>query len=917
MKWIAIIGLCLQTMTHLHASVLNKTEAEGLFAHKVWPLIHSKCLACHGEDKQKAELDLRTLETALKGGESGPALVEGNAEKSLLYLAIQWEDEDLQMPPKENDRLTLSQIDYFNQWINAGAPWLSAEKIREQVQTTEDKWNLTKGVRMTTSGGLAEEWTNRPYKPKDLWAYQPLKNPQTYDSIDAFVNANLLKTGIKPAPLADRSTLIRRATFDLIGLPPQPNEVNDFVMDASSDEIAFEKVVERLLQSPHYGEQWGQHWLDIVRYADSSGFANDYERGNAWRYRDYVVRSFNQDKPYHQFIREQIAGDEMAPDNPEMLVAVGFLRMGPWELTGMEVAAIARQRFLDDAVNTVGQTFLGHTLRCAKCHDHKFDPIPTRDYYSLYSVFDATQPAERESAFLNNENLRGFKEKEYLIKRRDRAEKLLKGLNRKTAEAEQKWFTERGLTYKSRAQARKSGAPIEHVPPKGLGFSVEDFGLERVARKGKERTRWELERYQPVALSIYNGVTPNVRGFYAPTRVPEDPMKGGKRQQGHILTGGDAFSQGAKVLPGPLSVVNSMEPGLAEIQFPETVAGRRKALAEWVAHPGNPLTLRSIVNRIWQWHFNQPIAGNPNNLGATGKKPTHPELLDWLAVTFREKGWSIKEMHRLIMSSEAYRRSSNHPDPELLTAKDPNGTAYAIFNPRRMTSAELRDSMLAVSAELNRQIGGIPNRPEMNLEQALQPRMVMGTFAPAWQPNPNPHQRHRRSLYALKLRGLRDPFMEVFNDPNPDLSCEARDASTITPQVFSLFNSQISLDRAVAFANRLMKEAGKPRRAIIRAFQLAYGRPPTLQERKLCMSHYREMKNRHSEMRIPRPNYPTRIVRQAVEENTGESFEFTEELEMMVDFVPDKTLADVDVETRALAEVCLVLLNSNEFLYIY
>ena len=893
-----------------------KTEAEALFAHKIWPLISAKCLACHGDEKQKGELDLRTRDVALVGGENGAAIKPGDAAGSLFYQAVTWEDEDLQMPPKENDRLTRTEVYLIREWINAGAPWPGPDRVRELVNSTEDQWSVAGGVRMKTSGGLSEEWTRRNYQLEDLWAYQPLKKPDDHFFIDGFVNNKLRELGLQPAPSADRRTLIRRATYDLTGLPPTPEEVAAFVNDPAEEGLAFAKVVNRLLDSPHYGEQWAQHWLDVVRYADSSGFANDYERGNSWRYRDYVIRSFNSDKRYDRFIREQIAGDEIDPDNPEMIVATGFLRMGPWELTGMEVAAIARQRFLDDAVNSIGETFLGHILRCAKCHDHKFDPVPTRDYYSLYAVFQTTQVAERQAPFTAEENVSGFAEKEYITRRRDRALKQAAALSAKTRAAERKWFKERNLPYQSRSEAFKKQAPPEHIPPRQLGFTSEDFGLERVARKSSERTRWELERYEPVALSGYAGATPELKAFYRPTRPPNDPSVG-KVEAGHILVGGDAFSQGPLVKPGALSAINALVPELASVEIPDTVSGRRRALADWVAHPRNPLTLRSIVNRVWQWHFGQPIAGNPNNFGGTGKKPTHPELLDWLALTFRECGWSLKQLHRLIMMSDAYRRAATHPDPMSLAERDPNGISYAAFQPRRLTAAELRDSMLAVSGELNRTLGGIPNRPEMNLEQALQPRQVMGSFAPAWQPNPLPEQRHRRSLYALKLRGLRDPFMDVFNDPNPDFSCEARDASTVTPQVFSLFNSQISLDRAVAFAARLKQETKSISDAIDRAFRLAYSRPASREEHAACLDHFARMKQRHRSIKVERPEYPTEVIRDAVEENTGERFSFKERLDWLEDFVPDQKMADVDVPTRALAEICLVLFNANEFVYVY
>jgi hypothetical protein len=912
-----------QSLQGTETGAISPDQAEQLFAHQLWPTISSSCLACHGEDpnKLKGGLDLRSHKGAMLGGDSGSAIVPREPKKSLLIEAIRWDNEDLQMPPKENERLSDSMIELFEQWIQAGAPWPSIDRTAELVNTTEDQWSVPNGIQVQTSGGLKPEWTNRKYLPENLWAYQPLSKPRPPGSdqhpIDAFVDAKIKPIQLEPAPAADRLTLIRRASYDLLGLPPTPQEVTSFVTDPRSNSQAFSDVIERLLSNPHYGEQWGRHWLDVVRYADTSGFANDFDRGNAWRYRDYVVRAFNDDKPFRDFIHEQIAGDELAPNNPENLVAVGFLRMGPWELTGMEVPAIARQRFLDDAVNAVGQSFLGHTLRCAKCHDHKFDPIPTQDYYSLYTTFNTTQLSERKAPFLPVENLSGFDERSYLLMQKQQAAESLEKLTEKSAKAVVDWFQDRDLPYKTRAEAQSEGLSPDKIPPRRYGFDIEDFGKERIGRKTLGRLKWKLERYEPIAFSVYSGRSPKRSGYTTPQRIPMRPLKKGDLEKGHILTGGDPFSEGDPVRPNALSVLNKIVPELVEIEFPEHPAGRRTALSKWISHPRNPLTYRSIANRIWQWHFGRPLAGNPNNLGASGKKPSHPQLLDWLAVEFRDSGGSFKSLHRLIMNSETYQRSSTHPEASKVSTLDPEGISYAAFHPRRLRSEEFRDSMLAVSGELNSTMGGIPNRPEINLEVALQPRMVMGTFATAWQPNPLPHERHRRSLYALKVRGLRDPFMEVFNEPDPDLSCEARDASNVTPQVFSLFNSQIAYDRAVAFALRVEAKIETQDEAIRLAFELALNRPPSSDEFRASLKHLEAMKIRHQSTSIPKPDYPIEVVREAVEENTGEKFQFTERLNVFEDFIPDKKIADVPPKTRALAELCLVLFNSNEFAYIY
>ncbi|MDP3071950.1 MAG: PSD1 and planctomycete cytochrome C domain-containing protein [Opitutaceae bacterium] len=939
------------------ALAAQATDAEALFVRRVLPLMQEKCLACHGKDEAKIKggLDLRTHSEALFGGDSGkPAIVAGQPDASPFYLAVTRQHDDWEpMPPKEADKLYPDQIGWLKEWIMGGAPWPDAEKQKSIAAANAEKWSAEDGVMMKTSGGLSADWTNRRYKPAGMWAYQPVTKPavpaasgsivnrksEIGNPVDAFI-AQKLPAGLTPAPAADARTFIRRATFDLTGLPPTPEEVAAFESDSVRDpQSAIRGLVDRLLASPHYGERMAQHWLDVVRYADSSGFANDFERGNAWRYRDYVVRAFNTDKPYDQFVREQIAGDELAPADPEKIVATGFLRMGPWELTGMEVAKVARQRFLDDVTNSVGETFLAHSLQCARCHDHKFDPIPTRDYYALQAVFATTQLTERSAAFLPVENTAGFDEKKYLEPRREDYLVTLRRLDLQLLESAEKWFTEKaidpakwraavgqartqertgkrrefeGIFNSARTAMARQKVPEDQFPPKLVGFSPEDYGNERVARKGLERLKWELDRYEPFALAVYNGRTPDVKGVFAPVRMPANRMTDGELEETCILTNGDPFANGEKVKPGVLSVLGVS----LKAPLPDAIEGRRAAFAQWVASAENPLTTRAIVNRVWHWHFGQPIAGNPNNFGSTGKKPTHPELLDWLAATFVEQDWSFKALHRVIMTSDAYRRGSIHPDRKSLAEKDPAGESYAVFAPRRLTAEELRDAMLAATGELNRTMGGIPNRPEMNLEAALQPRQVMGTFASAWIPNPLPAQRHRRSLYALKIRGLPDPAMDVFNQPGPDFSCERREASTVTPQVFNLFNSAASHARALALAARAVKETKTDDDAIARCFALAFSRPPTTAERAACLAHWRAITAMIADDK-PVVAAPVReVLREAVEENTGEKFAFLEKLHAYVDFVPDLQPAAVPLRTRALADVCLALLNANEFAYV-
>ncbi len=947
----------------LSMAVADDSASEELFVRRIAPLLQEKCLACHGNDLDDIQggLDLRGQSAALRGGDTETAALIPRAPlESPIYLAASRDDgsEWSAMPPKEAEKLNEQQLDWLREWIAGGAAWPDAQRALEIAGKNADAWSAEDGVVVKTSGGLADQWSNRRYRPEGLWAYQPVIKPAvpqpkskvlsesqlaSDNPIDAFI-VDRWPEHLSPAAPADARTLIRRLAFDLTGLPPTPEEIELFVA-ASRDapERAYHELVQRLLDSPHYGERMAQHWLDVTRYADTSGFANDYERGNAWRYRDYVVRSFNEDKPYDRFIREQLAGDEIDPEDSELILATGFLRMGPWELTGMEVAKIARQRFLDDVTNSVGEAFLAQSLQCCRCHDHKFDPIPTRDYYAFQAVFATTQLAERKAQFLPHENTQGFDEAQYLLARRTQYIETLIRLDAKQVQHAQQWYSDnniapdawnaaveqaqatieqhqeasaddfQGLYGMARNTMAKQKLAESQYPPKLLGFTPDDFGNERVARKGLQRLEWELERYQPFALAVYNGRTPQVKSISVPQHVPKGRLTDGELEESCILTGGDPFSRGTPVAPGVLSVVSQ----LPAPNIPTDIEGRRLALADWIADARNPLTSRTLVNRVWLWHFGVPLAGNPNNFGSTGKPPTHPELLDWLAATFVEQGWSIKQLQKIILTSQAYRRSTTHLKPERLKELDPLGTSYAVFRPRRLSAEELRDAMLAATGELNRDLGGIPNRPEINLEAALQPRQVMGTFAAAWVPNPLPSQRHRRSIYALKVRGLPDPQFEVFNQPAPDFSCERRETSNVTPQVFSLFNGQSSYARALALANRALIETNQDAQALTRCFELTFGRAPSAAELELCTTHWASIKAMIADEPLVDSQPPRKVVRQAVEENTGERFEFEETLHAYADFVQDLQPAEVPLHTRALADVCLALFNSNEFCYVY
>ena len=895
--------------------------ANRLFTIKVLPLLKVKCFGCHGDDPDeiRGDLDIRSRKSLLRGGESGkPAVVPGHPEKSPLYQAVLWNG--LEMPPKANDRLTKTETGLIRDWITAGARWPD-ETTQNTIRTLERSIRQNEdGIIVDTSGGLSENWTYRRYQPEDIWAFQQLKPVRipggARNPIAGFINRSLEKAGVEPAETADFRTLIRRVTYDLTGLPPTPYEVFLFRQaHEKNSTTAWNDLLNRLLKSSHYGERWAQHWLDVVRYADTAGFSNDYERSNAWRYRDYVVRSFNNDLPFNRFIVEQIAGDELRPDDPEAIIATGFLRMGPWG-AAMISRQEARQIYLDDLGNTVGQAFLSIPLRCCKCHDHKFDPVPTRDYYRMYAAFAGTQPAEMTASFLPTENRTGFVQKRKLVQERlDFATAERDRVLNKQETAARQWYAEHDLPYKNVNARRRD--PEDMKPPRHVGLTPEEKGILKV----REQDVWiwtrRLERYQPMAQAVFNGPVSfkNGRKLRRPKQVNRK-----WRPENFILGGGSLLAPLQPVQPGVLSGTGlvSDQPTTDRFSITTQLDGRRLALARWIANDNNPLTARSIVNRIWQHHFGRGLVHTANNFGARGSKPTHPELLDWLTADFIAHGWRIKRLHRQILSSKTYRRSSRPANSRKQSVVDPGNNLLGSFPIRRLTAEEFRDSTLLVSGELNRQVGGVPIMPEINLEVALQPRMIQFSIAPAHQPSRTPAERNRRTLYAYRVRGQADPFLEILNLPNPNESCESRNAATVSPQAFTLMNSDVMTDRSIAFALRVRKEKpGNTSLWIRRAVQLAYARVPTPAEQKTLHAYLAEMQGYHAQHRPQRIEYPKQVVRSLVEELTGEPFEFVEKLNVYENYVPDAKPWTVDADTRALADVCLLLLNSNEFLYLY
>jgi len=816
-------------------------EGSAIFQKHIAPVLAEKCGACHGKQKI-ANLGTGSREELLKGGNRGPAIRPGSPKDSLLMAALEHSGE-LKMPP--GTPLPADTVGAFRRWIELGAPWADGP-----AQTVV-----------------------KPSGDDDTWAFRPVKRPAVpagpAHPVDAFIDRVLKDRKIAAAPQADRRTLIRRATFDLWGLPPAPEEVNAFVGDKSPD--AWGKLIDRLLASPRYGERWARHWLDVVRYADTGGFSNDFERPNAWRYREYVIRSMNADKPYRQFVMEQIAGDEMDAADPEKLVATGFLRMGPWEHTGMSVAAVTRQEWLDDATHTTAAAFLGVTLECARCHDHKFDPIPTKDYYSIQAAFATTEFADRPAKFAAEEKRGDF------AVGRARLEELVRRNQTHIAEFE-------GIVRK-RLVAKLGVADEAAVPDATLKAEVrqktlltaEEFERFKIFQKREELYRRSMKRYDELAYSVNPG-------------PPADTF---------ILPVGNLQTPGEKVTPGLLKAASWEGAGAV----PQSVEGRRLALALWIADEHNPLTTRVMVNRIWQSHFGSGIVGTPNDFGKLGKRPSHPELLDWLASEFVAQGWSLKKMHRLMMTSATYQRASAvTAEPALLSH----------FPPARLEAEVIRDSILRVSGELSADTGGPGSMPEINEDLALQPVQIMGTMMPAYRPSPERGKRHRRTVYAFQRRNLVDPMLEVLNGPSLSESTARREATTVPTQAFALFNARFVHDMALAFAVK----AGAAADPVQELFLRAYNRPPSAEEKSVMATHWERRMAWHEKTEPPKAPERKPLMRSITSELTGAEVRVVED-EETIPYEDNLQRAEVAPRIRALADLALIIFNSNEFVYRY
>ena len=715
------------------------------------------------------------------------------------------------------------------------------------------------------------------------WAFQKIvstKVPAVRQSswvgnpIDAFILAGLEARGIEPGPAADKTTLLRRVTLDLTGLPPTPEELAGFLADRS--EHAYARVVDRLLQSPQYGERWARHWLDLARYAESEGFKADETRPNAWRYRDYVIQSFNQDKPYDRFVREQIAGDELWPDDPQAQVATAFNRHYPDESNARNLMQ-RRQEILNDITDTVGAVFQGLTYACARCHDHKFDPILQSDYYRLQAFF-ANTAAQDDVALVSPAQVKRHREQlaQWEAKTRAIREEMaaLEAPHRRAIE--QDYFDK----YPAEIQAILNKPEAERNPfEKQMAWKARQYldpqSHEYIADtpavagklKGEEKKRWqELQRQLEEFADLYPGALPTGSAM---TDLGHEAPKT------FVLYRGAFDRPKEEVAPGLMQMLYPAPPKLPPGS--DKTSGRRTALADLLTDPQNPLTARVMVNRVWQHHFGQGIVATPSDFGLKGERPTHPELLDWLSDRFVREGWSLRSLHRLIVTSSTYRQSSAYR--EAAAQADPANKWFWRFPRQRLEGEVIRDASLAVAGLLNPKMGGPSIFPELPAG--------MPTPRGGWKVNAAAEERNRRSIYVFVRRNTRYPMFDSFDMPDPHESCSRRNVTTSPLQALTLLNSKQSMEWAQGLAGKVVAVAGvEPARQIEEAFRIAYGRLPDQAEQQRGLRFLREQQallsdTSEREPADPKPSRP--------------------------DLEPG--------EGAALVDFCHALLNANEFVY--
>jgi len=766
-------------------------------------ILATQCVSCHGAAKMGG-LDLRSRETMLQGGARGAAIVPGKATDSILFQAVERKG-TLAMPPGKK-ALSESEVATIRGWIDAGAKWGEAA-----IQAQPTWWSFQKLKRPTVPPGASSP-------------------------IDAFVLAKLKEQKLVPVGKAGRRALLKRLSINMLGIPPTPEELESFEADRSPD--AYAKVVDRMLASPRYGERWGRHWLDVVRYADTGGFETDIYFPNAWRYRDYVIQSLNEDKAYDRFVKEQLAGDELYPDDLDLdggfkipeskvknlnaTIGTGMYTIGPAYHEAALFGGQVRYEWLTDVVDTTGEAFFGLTLGCARCHNHKFDPITQKDYHAMMAVFAGSEEKEVPvvsqfatfglksgyPSWLKVEELKGA------IQRIDQAAR------KRVVDAVRQRFGADVLAAYDTAVDKRS------VPQRTLAAKLEaamtEAGLQENA-EGKEAdiplTAKESEEREALVVDLGKAAlkanpvaqTATVLGHAAVTPTIHITHRGDWRAKGEAV--GPAFPA---MLAGGKTIDDDPDKKLA----------RRKALALWLSEPDHPLTARVMVNRVWHWHFGRGIVGTPNDFGRQGEEPTHPELLDWLASEFVSQGWSLKKLHRMILLSDTYQRSTEAHEGNAKV--DANNRFLWRMNRQRLDAETLRDSVLAVSGDLNLKMGGRPVIPKLSKEE----------YTVMWARNQWPEamderEHTRRSVYLYVKRTFPMPMLSTFDTPDSSMSCSRRDNTTVAPQALTLMNGDFMVGQAKQLAAKLRNAyPGSTAKQVETAWQRILGRLPKPAERE-------------------------------------------------------------------------------------
>ncbi|MGZ0079444.1 DUF1549 and DUF1553 domain-containing protein [Methylomonas sp. YC3] len=739
-------------------------------------------------------------------------------------------------------------------------------------------------------------------QPKSkLWSYQPVKAPAVPDvqqkdwvrtPIDAFVLAPLEAKGIKPSQDTDRASFIRRATLDVWGVIPTPEEVDAFVNDKLPD--AYEKLADRLLASPKYGERQGRKWLDLARYADSTGFQNDNDRLNMWRYRDYVINSFNQDKPYSKFIQEQLAGDELWPGDEQALVATGFMAQFPDNSNSRDLVQ-RKYQITTDITDTVGKVVLGQTVECARCHNHKFDKISQKDYFSLQSFFANIAPVDNIPA------KKGEVEKAYeqQYAKWEEATKEIRAKKKAIIDTHReealKYHKERYLTdsreaiFKPKEQWNARDRWVNHR----LANVTDEGSLESYFREKGESTdaktrdpkiaeQWaELEKLDK-ELKKFNDLKPTTSSntISAMTELghPDAPPS-------YVFAVGDHEKPLEEVQPAFPEAITDEKPDIKPLPFS---SGRRSALAKWITSPTNPLTARVFTNRIWDQYFGKGIVTTVSDFGKAGQKPTHPELLDYLASKFVNDGWSVKKLHREILLSSVYRQSSDYRED--VAKADGENQLLAVFPRQRLEAEQVRDSLLAAAGKLEEKVGGPSVYPP--LPKAI--NTASGNFQgdPAWKTSKDVHDQNRRSLYIFTRRSIPYPILDSFNMASPQEAHSKREVTTTPLQALTLYNSELIFDWSKSLAGRVINEAGEDEEdRISRLYQILFARQPKDDEKESLQAFLNEQEA---------------IIRAKAADG---KFEVN-----VPAGVKDKPLGD-PVRAAAFVDLVHVVANSNEFIY--